>query len=357
MPSLVSVCVPSCERTAFLIEAVRSCLEQTYDNIEILIGDDSRTDRVKQALELFGRQDRIRYFHNESRLGQAENINRLVNLARGDRIVLLHDDDALVPDAVELLDRCWQDNPGVAACYGKSYVMTNSGVVLDAVSTVHNRRRSRDQRHRGLQTSPLWCCLVGQFPSDGYMVQAAAARATAFRSTDEVGDSCDLDFALRLAQRSQAFYFVDSYISKYRFTDNCVSTRPDVEDRGFFLIRDLCVPAELEAIKQRNLALSRRTAIRLHLARGERAEAWKLMSELQLQDAAVSPGNVALLVLLRLPSWISRAVLAARYGVLRVLRRWDLVFQCVAWAWMVVRRESADQTYVARNEPALPRRG
>ena len=127
MPVLVSICIPAWERTDLLVEAVRSCLAQTYRNIEVVIADDSRSDTVAAALKPFASDQRVRYYRNPRRLGQAGNVNRLFELARGDRLMLLHDDDLLFSDAVETLDRCWRENPDLIACYGKQYVIGHSG--------------------------------------------------------------------------------------------------------------------------------------------------------------------------------------------------------------------------------------
>ena len=46
MSSLVTICIPAWERPKLLVEAVQSCVAQTYTNIEIIISDDSRSDNA-----------------------------------------------------------------------------------------------------------------------------------------------------------------------------------------------------------------------------------------------------------------------------------------------------------------------
>src|SRR4051812_17898156 len=124
--SLVSICIPAWERPALALAAARSALAQTYPEIEVVVADDSRTDSVQTAFASLSHELRVRYYRNSKRLGQAGNVNRLFQLARGERLVLLHDDDVLYADAIEVLDRCWREHAGLLACYGKQYVIANS---------------------------------------------------------------------------------------------------------------------------------------------------------------------------------------------------------------------------------------
>src|SRR5690242_20419866 len=94
-------------------EAVLSAFAQTYRPLEIVIGDDSRVSSAEPALTQFHSDATIElhYEKNSKPIGQAGNVNELFSRARGDRIVLLHDDDLLLPDAVRILAECWNSYP------------------------------------------------------------------------------------------------------------------------------------------------------------------------------------------------------------------------------------------------------
>jgi glycosyltransferase involved in cell wall biosynthesis len=198
-----------------LPEAVHSCLAQTYADVEIIIADDSRSDHSVRAIEpLLRREKRIRYHRNSDRLRQAENVNQLFHLAQGPRLMLLHDDDRLLADAVEILDRCWQEHAGIVVCHGKQAVISHGGSPLPHESIAMDGRHYRTARHNGRQQHTVWSGLVEQIRPNGALLSADAARATGYRPYAEVGDDCDYDFALRLAQHNGAFFFVDRYISE-----------------------------------------------------------------------------------------------------------------------------------------------
>ena len=329
MSPLVTIGIPAWERPALLLEAVQSCLAQTYSEFEILITDDSRSDAVERALrdsDLIAHA-RIRYERNETRLGQAGNVNKLAEHARGERLVLLHDDDLLLPEAVEVLDRCWQMHPQLVASYGKSYVITHSGTLLEGKSVACSRSAFRTAEYAGLQKSALWAVLAFQFPLDAFMVRTSAVRATLLKPYAEVGDSCDIDFAVRLAQLAGGFFFVDRYVSKYRITNVSISTE-SVSDPRYTLVRDLIIPEELESVRQMYLKNIASAAFRRHLLAGERALACKMLRPTtktwRIALAAARPSNLLLLVM---PVRAIRLLHLVRYTMRALLRRRNAVYR------------------------------
>src|SRR5690349_13450286 len=90
--ALVSILIPTFERPHLLGEAIDSALAQTYPHVEVLVGDDSRDGRTEALVRGHPAASRIDYEHNARPLGQAGNVNRLFDRARGDRVIVLHDD-------------------------------------------------------------------------------------------------------------------------------------------------------------------------------------------------------------------------------------------------------------------------
>ncbi len=226
MNDLISICIPTYKRPLLLEEAVRSCLSQSYQSFEIVISDDSPDDeseRVVACLRENCSHD-IRYFRNEVPLQQAANVNHLFDQARGDRLVLLHDDDLLLPNALSDLARCWEARPDLGVAYGKQYLMTNEGEVLPAADEL-NAQFLRTARQESKVLSALEAALVQQFPNDGYMIKSEVARRVRYRDQNEVGTTrwCDYDFGIHLAQAGTSFFYLDKYTAKYRLTKEAIS--------------------------------------------------------------------------------------------------------------------------------------
>ncbi|MBQ7548083.1 MAG: glycosyltransferase [Clostridia bacterium] len=106
MNDLVSVVLPTyCRKREMLERAVSSVLNQTYENTEIIIVDDSpsdyeyRADIADYAATLPG--DRVIYVQNEKNLGGSLSRNRGIELARGRYITFLDDDDEYTERKIE----------------------------------------------------------------------------------------------------------------------------------------------------------------------------------------------------------------------------------------------------------------
>ncbi len=93
----ISVCVPCCNSSRYIAQAIESILAQTYSDYEIVVSDDGSTDSTLDVVRRFD-DPRIRIRTNERRAGQAGNWNRCVAEAAGRYVVLLHDDDYLERD-------------------------------------------------------------------------------------------------------------------------------------------------------------------------------------------------------------------------------------------------------------------
>lgn len=99
---LVSILIPTYNRPIYLEKALQSVLNQTYPNIEILIGDDSTSDDTKQLIQtkFLPRHSHITYIKNNQTLGQHRNQFQLFQEAKGEYINYVMDDDLLHPDKI-----------------------------------------------------------------------------------------------------------------------------------------------------------------------------------------------------------------------------------------------------------------
>jgi len=93
----VSVVIPTHDRAALLVEAVRSVLAQDGGATEVIVVDDGSTDATEEALAPM--RDRIRY-HRQARRGVSAARNAGARLARGEWLAFLDSDDLWLPRKV-----------------------------------------------------------------------------------------------------------------------------------------------------------------------------------------------------------------------------------------------------------------
>ena len=97
---LVSIIMPSWNTDKYIGASIQSVIEQTYSNWELLIVDDCSTDNTDDVVSSF-KDDRIRYFKNDTNLGAALTRNYALREAQGEWIAFLDSDDIWMPTKLE----------------------------------------------------------------------------------------------------------------------------------------------------------------------------------------------------------------------------------------------------------------
>lgn len=130
MPS-VSIVIATYNRRDWLRLAIDSVLAQDYPNLELLVMDDGSTDGTRRLLAKYARRnppERFR-FERHKNMGQARTLNRGWELARGELLGYLSDDDLLAPGAISRLVAEFADTEIVAAFPGYRIIDEAGGLV------------------------------------------------------------------------------------------------------------------------------------------------------------------------------------------------------------------------------------
>lgn len=122
---LVSVIIPVYNTEKYVDVAVRSIMNQTYKNLEIIITDDCSTDRSFEILEKLAEEDsRIKLFKNETNLKIVKTLNKMIQQATGKYIARMDADDISLPERIEKQVYFLEKNPDYALC-GTNAVFIN----------------------------------------------------------------------------------------------------------------------------------------------------------------------------------------------------------------------------------------
>ncbi len=137
---LVSVYIPTHNRSELLLRAINSVLAQTYPKIEILICSDASTDNTDQMMaDLMKEHCNIYFFKNEVAKGACAARNVCIKAASGEYITGLDDDDIFHPQRVEILQALYShDDAFICSILSeKDLGLTNELVLFPIIPKVH----------------------------------------------------------------------------------------------------------------------------------------------------------------------------------------------------------------------------
>lgn len=98
---LVSVVIPTYNRSSTIIRCIESVIQQSYKNIEIIVVDDASTDNTESVIQKYITLNNFNYLKLASNLGGAEARNIGINKSNGDYIAFQDSDDEWMLDKLE----------------------------------------------------------------------------------------------------------------------------------------------------------------------------------------------------------------------------------------------------------------
>jgi len=141
----VTVRMSAYNHEAYVEQAIRSILDQTFQDFELIVLDDGSSDRTPEILEELSQKHGFR-FERQRNQGIAKSYNRLIGMARGAYITGCASDDYWPPtrlaEQVALLDT----KPNVDMVHGRAAIVKNGHVQPKTPSNrpfVHGRGEFR----------------------------------------------------------------------------------------------------------------------------------------------------------------------------------------------------------------------
>jgi len=192
---LVTIAMPTYNRAdGYLAEALESALAQTYAPLEILVSDNCSTD---DTTALVARYDdpRIRYVRHDTNLGAQGNFDFCLDAARGDFFVMLHDDDRMDPDLVEVCVNALAGRRGVG------YVRTGNRL-LDGDGSVRRERPNGAAGTAGVDALLAWMRAENYWALSSTLYETAELRTIGGFPTETFPLTFDCHATARLALRN-----------------------------------------------------------------------------------------------------------------------------------------------------------
>ena len=107
----VSIIIPVYNHAIHLKECIDSALGQTYDNLEVILCDDSSTDpEVRKIIDQYYDRKKFKILYTDKNEGISATQNRLLIATTGDLIAFLDCDDYLADNAIDIALNAWQND-------------------------------------------------------------------------------------------------------------------------------------------------------------------------------------------------------------------------------------------------------
>lgn len=217
----LSVVLPTRGRPEALWRAVRSVLDSTWADLELIVSDDEPgTGSAWGVLRRLAAADRrVRPTRNPGRAGQCANTNHAMSLARAPWIKLLHDDDVLMPE-------CLATMHGVAAAADPGVVLVTCGhrvVRGPGGAAVRGRRGAKRDcagvwRYRGDEAIRRMCLHEdpgGTVPSTMLVRRDAVEAGVEFEDAGVLHSAVDSWFKARLLTRGDMVHIGAPLVMKH----------------------------------------------------------------------------------------------------------------------------------------------
>ena len=272
--ALVSIAIPTFDRLDYLKEAVASALAQTYHNVEVLIGDDGPTGVIQAWCRgAVSRDARVRYQRNHKNLGLAGNWNALADSARGEFLVIIGDDDRLLPDFVGKLLAAIR--PAAQVAFANHYLIDSRGARLGAESYQHTRLYHRDRLPAGEVANAAICVWRKSIPLSATLMHTRDIQRLRFKEDVNIPEI--ETFAL-LAQEGARFVFVPEYLSEYRTHAQSYTATGLTSEKLVKYMLPIPVSPEVEPYKREFMSALLVNAVSRCLQQGEREMARQFLA-------------------------------------------------------------------------------
>jgi len=224
----ISVCIPTYNGAEYLQACLQSVLSQTYKEIEILVIDDGSTDNTREILEDYAANHRcIRVIQNETNFGLVGNWNRCIELASGEWIKFLFQDDLLEANCLEKMAAAIEDGDLFVACsrrfeFEKQTTPEIKNFYLESkrlIDELYVKAKLTGKEFADIAVNLIGCNLVGE-PTVTLLHRSVFESYGKFNN--QLIMSCDLEYWTRIAIHT-GIRFVPDELAVFRVHGHATS--------------------------------------------------------------------------------------------------------------------------------------
>ncbi len=219
MPSpLVTVICLCYNHARFVREAIESVLNQRYAAIQLIVVDDASTDNSVEVIQqLVSKHSFIEFLPLQNNLGNCKAFNQGFALVKGEYVIDLSADDALLPTRIE---------EGVSALQqaGKEYGVHFSDAEFISETGAHLGLHSDRFSHNSIPQGDIYKELINRYFICPPTVMFTREVIEQLNGYDETLTYEDFDFWIR-SSRTFKYVYSPTVLVKKRITENALANK------------------------------------------------------------------------------------------------------------------------------------
>lgn len=211
---LVSVILPSYNRANTIARAIKSVVNQTYTNYELIIVDDGSTDNTEEVVKSL-KNENIIYIKHPHNKGAAGARNTGLKIAKGEYIAFQDSDDEWMSHKLKKQINIMKCNKKIDIVYSDLERIEKSGKIKYWESPAIINREIINYK-------------IKDYSPVGLGLPSVIMRRYIFFERNELFDEklpcfIDLEFFIRLLMKGYTFYHVKEALGKYYLTEDSIS--------------------------------------------------------------------------------------------------------------------------------------
>jgi glycosyltransferase involved in cell wall biosynthesis len=119
-----SVLLPTRNGGKYLKSCIESVLSQDYKDMELIVFDNANTDNTAEVVNSYSDDQRLKYYRTDSVVSVTDNWNNALKKSSGDYVLMMGDDDFLLPGYFDTLYKIIKENdfPDGISYFGYSFI-------------------------------------------------------------------------------------------------------------------------------------------------------------------------------------------------------------------------------------------
>jgi glycosyltransferase involved in cell wall biosynthesis len=195
----VSIITPTYNQGEFVEDAIRSVVSQTYKNIEFIIIDNNSTDNTEEIVRKYIGKHNIKYIR-ENDSGQAEAINKGLDMSEGQIVCWLNSDDYFYDEnVIAKVVNIFKGKKDIDIIFGIGFFSENHGKIINSKTINRKLLKNKywDYLYQILQPSTFW-------------------KKNQLRLNPKYNYVLDWDYFRRMLKMGFRYYYSNEYFSVYR---------------------------------------------------------------------------------------------------------------------------------------------